>query len=98
MTRRALSFSSAAIAEAEDAAAWYSERSLQAHQAFRQELRQAFESIAEAPERWPRYLHGTRRVVLQRFPFSVVYRLLEGTPQIIAIAHHKRRPGYWRKR
>jgi len=54
--------------------------------------------ILAAPQRWPAYLHGTRRIVLKRFPFSVIYRLLEGQLQIVAVAHHKRRPGYWRTR
>jgi hypothetical protein len=24
--------------------------------------------IAQAPQRWPKYIHGTRRFVMQRFP------------------------------
>ena len=46
----------------------------------------------------PPYLHGTRRVVLNRYPFSVVFRERLHDIQIIAIAHAKRRPGYWAKR
>ena len=42
--------------------------------------------------------HRTRRVLLQRFPYQVVYSLSENEIVIIAIAHSKRRPGYWRKR
>lgn len=40
----------------------------------------------------------TRRVLVQRFPYQVVYRLLPDEIVIIAIAHLKRRPGYWKKR
>ena len=40
----------------------------------------------------------TRRVLVQRFPYQVVYSLSEKEIVIIAIAHSKRRPGYWRKR
>lgn len=40
----------------------------------------------------------TRRVLLQRFPYQVVYRLRAGEIVILAIAHLKRRPGYWKKR
>ena len=42
--------------------------------------------------------HRTRRVLVQRFPYQVVYRLSEDEIVIVAIAHLKRRPGYWRKR
>ena len=37
----------------------------------------------------------TRRLVLRRFPFSVVYRVLANEIQVIAVAHHRRKPGYW---
>ena len=40
----------------------------------------------------------TRRVLVQRFPYQVVYRLSEDEIVIVAIAHLKRKPGYWRKR
>lgn len=39
-----------------------------------------------------------RRVVLNRFPFSVVYRLKESTLRIVAVAHQRRKPGYWKGR
>jgi hypothetical protein len=54
------------------------------------------EQIGEAPERWPAHLHGTRRFMLRRFPFSVVYRPHEDFVEVVAVAHAKRRPGYWR--
>jgi hypothetical protein len=38
------------------------------------ELNRAIALIAEAPQRWPTGVRGTRRFLLQRFPFSVVYR------------------------
>ncbi|HYR82582.1 MAG TPA: type II toxin-antitoxin system RelE/ParE family toxin [Terriglobia bacterium] len=40
----------------------------------------------------------TRRVLVRRFPYEVVYRLSEEEIVIVAIAHLKRRPGYWKKR
>ena len=42
--------------------------------------------------------HQTRRVLVQRFPYQVVYRLLLDEIVIIAVAHLKRRPGYWKER
>jgi hypothetical protein len=29
--------------------------------------------IVQAAHRWPKYLHGTRRFLLHRLPFSIVY-------------------------
>jgi toxin ParE1/3/4 len=38
---------------------------------------------------------GVRRLPLRRFPYAIVYREQAVEIQIIAIAHHKRKPGYW---
>lgn len=40
----------------------------------------------------------TRRVFLRDFPFALVYRSDEQGITIYALAHHARRPGYWRSR
>jgi toxin ParE1/3/4 len=39
-----------------------------------------------------------RRVVLKKFPFSIAYRPDADGIVVFAIAHHSRRPGYWRSR
>lgn len=41
---------------------------------------------------------GFRRAVLRRFPFSLIYSEEPTEIVIIAVAHQKRRPGYWRGR
>ena len=40
----------------------------------------------------------TRRALVARFPYQVVYRLRPTETVIAAIAHLKRRPGYWKDR
>ena len=40
----------------------------------------------------------TRRTLVARFPYQVVYRLRPTEIVIVAIAHLKRRPGYWKSR
>ena len=40
----------------------------------------------------------TRRVLLTRFPYQVVYRLRPDEIVVVAIAHLKRRPEYWTDR
>jgi plasmid stabilization system protein ParE len=40
----------------------------------------------------------TRRVLVPRFPYQVVYRLRPEEIVIVAVAHLKRRPGYWKTR
>jgi toxin ParE1/3/4 len=47
---------------------------------------------------WAEYLYGTRRYVLRHFPHLVLYLLRDARVIIVAIAHGKRRPGFWAKR
>jgi toxin ParE1/3/4 len=61
------------------------------------ELERAVARIAAFPDHGSPYFAGTRRVVLNRFPFDVVYRS-EGDILVIAVAHHRRKPFYWRTR
>jgi len=84
--------------EFEAAEDWYDSRSVDASTEFVSDVETAIESITDAPLRWPKYLYGTRRFVLQRFPFSIVY-LDEGDYLVVvAIPHGKRKPGYWKSR
>jgi toxin ParE1/3/4 len=41
---------------------------------------------------------STRRLPMRRFPYNVVYRLSSGNLEILAVAHQRRKPGYWRVR
>jgi plasmid stabilization system protein ParE len=86
------------LAEAEEAARWYARRSPQAAAAFAGELDVAASAIERAPATWPTYDHGTRRFLLRRFPYSVIYRIEPSRIVIVAIAHGRRRPGYWKER
>jgi plasmid stabilization system protein ParE len=84
--------------ELDAAQAWYAQRSLIAATAFSAEFIRAMETVAAPPERWPRYLAGTRRYVLPRFPFSVVYRVFDDRLVVVAVTHHRRKPDYWVRR
>jgi len=88
----------AALDEIQSAASWYSERSDSAAAAFIAELDKAIEFIVAAPSRWPLSKHGTRKFVLNRFPFAVFYRFEGSLIQILAVANGHRRPGYWKGR
>jgi plasmid stabilization system protein ParE len=87
-------------AEAEARAAWVRYRAYDPAVAarFAAALDRAIGRISDSPNRWPNYLHGTRRLLLRRFPFAVVYRVGAERVLIIAIAHQRRRPGYWGRR
>ncbi len=96
--RRVVDVLPQAIEEAREARDYYLSKSAAAEEAFRKELEHAVAMIREHPGTWPTYVHGSRRFVLHRFPFSVVYRTADASSLIVAIAHAKRKPGYWRSR
>lgn len=94
----ALQFFDDAVEEIESTRAWYRERNPVVETAFLAVLDYAIDQIARAPHRWPAYLHGTRRYLLPKFPYSLVYFVEHGVINVVAVAHHRRRPGYWAKR
>jgi plasmid stabilization system protein ParE len=93
-----VSFHPAAAAEVERAQAWYEERSVLAAAGFLQELSRAVQRVRAAPERYPAAEHGTRRILLDQYPFSAFYLVRPEEAFIVAVAHHRRRPGYWAAR
>ncbi|WP_157844917.1 hypothetical protein [Methylocucumis oryzae] len=36
-----------------------------------------------------------RNASIQGFPFSVIFREIAGNIEVLAVAHHRRRPFYW---
>jgi plasmid stabilization system protein ParE len=98
MPQFAVEFHPLAADEAQAAERWYRERNETASGRFQRELDRAIDRISERPETGSPYLSNTRRVLLRRFPFFIVYRVRGGVLEIVAVAHGRRRPGYWRTR
>lgn len=73
--------------DALEAYEWYLERSEPAAKA----------AIKRSPLMWGNFLWGTRRYLLKKFPYAIVYRLHESEIEIVAVAHGKRKP-FWRGR
>jgi plasmid stabilization system protein ParE len=65
---------------------------------FREELRQVIDAVAANPRTWLRSGNRARRYVFLRYPFSLVYILRGDDVEVVAVAHGRRRPGYWRSR
>jgi len=62
------------------------------------EVERAVVSITEFPETWPKFDGELRRRLVRRFPFGILYYIESEEIVIAAVAHLKRRPGYWKKR
>ena len=87
-----------ALAELKSAISWYLEQNETTANKFVAAIDRAIDLILESPRRWPAGELGTRKFVLQRFPYAVIYKDKESVVTIIAVAHGHRRPGYWKDR
>src|SRR2546426_11247408 len=97
MPSKEVEFHEEALAEAQAAYDWYATRNAAAAEAFIGELDHAMEQIEMFPEASTSHVSGTRRYVLKRFPFTVIYREQEKMIQIVAVSHGRRKPGYWKR-
>ncbi|QDV70595.1 hypothetical protein Poly24_43190 [Rosistilla carotiformis] len=55
-------------------------------------------AIEDNPERWESYLRGTHRYLMKRFPYVIVYRVATDRIEILAVAHGRQKPGFWKER
>ena len=60
------------------------------------EVTTALGYIGEAPHRFSvARPPALRKLGLKRFPFTILFREMAGAVQVVAVAPHRRRPGYW---
>ena len=96
---RPLRFDPAARRELDEAADFYDAEDPGLGLAFLDAAERAFEQIQAFPESSPISLAPVRTKVLSAFPFSVIYWVTDDEVIIVlALAHHRRRPEYWRGR
>jgi toxin ParE1/3/4 len=79
-----------------DAAAYYEEQRLGLGLEYLGEVEHAVNFLIRYPEAGSSVRASVRRLTLPKFPYSLLYRVLENEQiRILAVAHHKRRPQYW---
>jgi hypothetical protein len=77
----------------------YDKRYLHRGQRFVEAVERTLVRVAEAPLLSPvLYEPDIRSAKVGRFPYRVVYIIVQGDIDVIAVAHAKRRPEYWRRR
>jgi plasmid stabilization system protein ParE len=91
-------FHSDADAELEEAALFYESRMAGLGKSFAAEVERTISLVREYPEAGSSVGAKRRRVLVARFPYSIVYRQDPDSIVIVAVAHQRRRPGYWRRR
>lgn len=88
--------------ELAEAVEWYEAREAGLGQDFLDKVIDRLESIESDPTRFAPDESFRDRVVrtgmVRRFPYRVIFEVRGEDVAVLAIAHHRRRPGYWHRR
>ena len=81
-----------------EAVSYYEARVPGLGERFEAELRTASALLLAHPEIGPLIDAELRKLVLDRFPYYLIYSVSSEVVYIVAVAHERRRPGYWEAR
>ncbi|MEW5984114.1 MAG: type II toxin-antitoxin system RelE/ParE family toxin [Acidobacteriota bacterium] len=93
-----LSIHEGAEAEINEAADFYDLESPGLGGVFLDEIQRALQRIVDFPEAAPLVRGRVRKRIVTKFPYSLLYSMRGSEIRVLAVAHHKRRPFYWRGR
>jgi ParE-like toxin of type II ParDE toxin-antitoxin system len=66
---------------------------------FHDAVEHTVDEIAADPHRWPVFHRNYRWVKTKKFPYVLYFRIVDPYHVVIvALAHGRRRPGYWLRR
>lgn len=91
-------FRQEARAEAVDAFRWYEEQRPGLGTEFRNGLLDAVRRMRSTPLAYPVVHRDLRRVLVNRFPYSVFYRVTSEAIVVVGVVHGKRHPRTWKQR
>lgn len=86
-----------AVSEFDDAVRYYEEQMAGLGAIFRKEFVECLQRVLQFPEAYQRVGQHSRRALLSRFPYGLIYqaRPKQDLLLIVAVAHLHRRPDYW---
>lgn len=95
---RSLAFTSRATNDVEEAYTWYDSQQVGLGAEFESALASVLRLVKEMPEAGPVVHRDIRRLLLERFPYSLYYRLTDSTIEVRACLHQRRNPQTQRRR
>jgi toxin ParE2 len=84
--------------EVDEAVAYFNAQRPGLGSEFAAQVRLGLDRLLQFPHAWPPIGRRLRRFLLGRFSYALIYYVDAEEIVIVAVAHLKRRPGYWRKR
>jgi hypothetical protein len=91
-------FDPRAEAEFDEAVRYYEDCQTGLGLQFAEEVYAAIRRVHEYPGAWSALSENTRRCLVNRFPYGVVFQVKTDVLRIVAVANLHRRPNYWRER
>ena len=95
---RSVAFHPEAAAELTAAARFYESQAENLGLDFIDAVASAYRRLVTFPESGRPFGPRLRRILVPGFPYGLVYRPESDRVLIVAVAHLRRRPGYWRAR
>jgi hypothetical protein len=92
------SFHPHAVAELNEAIDYYEELQSGLGLEFAKEIFSSIHRIIEYPTAWSTLSKNTRRCLANRFPYGIIYQILDSEVLIIAVMQLNRKPSYWKNR
>ena len=84
--------------ELDESIVYYNSESSGLGDLFLLDVLNAIERISHFPEAWHPFSTNTRRCRLRRFPYGIIYQILDTEILVVAVANMHRRPDYWQDR
>lgn len=82
-----------------EAASYYESQRPGLGKEFKKAVRSALQRIKRFPNAWQPLSPNTRRFLMQRFPYGIVYHVVNKSQVVVvAVAHLHRKPGHWSDR
>lgn len=97
---RVVRWAAAAEVELIEASSWYESRQSGLGAEFIAEVDATVEVARSEPQQFPVWEHHKAfpRIVIERFPYVLFFRFTEEEVFVFALAHTRRRSGYWLNR
>ena len=91
-------FLRAAELEVDEAVAYFDARRDGLGDRFEEDLQSTVTLVTAHPLSGKAISDRVRKARLRTFPYNIIYIIDPNEVVIVAVAHHRRRPGYWRAR
>jgi toxin ParE1/3/4 len=92
---KSVNFHPLAEKELLDAVSYYEQQETGLGLHYLGEVEHAVNFLMRYPEAGAEVQSTIRRLTLPKFPYSLLYRVVEAQIRVLAVPHHKRKPQYW---